>query len=219
MKSLVWQNPGPTQVVSNFFGSSGTRTVPAAPAGIDCGVNLTVIYTSAVPRKMSPQVSWFWVFCQPWLCWEWRSDGFSCWPSFRFLCWRDWRCAGQGVLIPPHGAVFPGTLTQNEMVFKRLHLGTVAYGLDSMDEVQSHIFSIYTQVQPAASPGSLCPKFHITGPVGNSCGRDLLMSCFWESLKVTGCLIHKKCRDCSLCSVGCFTSSASVSCCWGLSLK
>ena len=42
-----------------------------------------------------------------------------------------------------------GTLTQNEMVFKRLHLGTVAYGLDSMDEVQSHIFSIYTQV-PAA---------------------------------------------------------------------
>uniref|UniRef100_A0ABI8AAA0 Phospholipid-transporting ATPase n=1 Tax=Felis catus TaxID=9685 RepID=A0ABI8AAA0_FELCA len=38
-----------------------------------------------------------------------------------------------------------GTLTQNEMVFKRLHLGTVAYGLDSMDEVQSHIFSIYTQ--------------------------------------------------------------------------
>uniref|UniRef100_A0A8I4A1I1 Phospholipid-transporting ATPase n=1 Tax=Callithrix jacchus TaxID=9483 RepID=A0A8I4A1I1_CALJA len=29
--------------------------------------------------------------------------------------------------------------------FKRLHLGTVAYGLDSMDEVQSHIFSIYTQ--------------------------------------------------------------------------
>lgn len=41
-----------------------------------------------------------------------------------------------------------GTLTQNEMVFKRLHLGTVAYGLDSMDEVQSHIFSIYTQVKP-----------------------------------------------------------------------
>ncbi|NWZ70147.1 ATP9A ATPase, partial [Acrocephalus arundinaceus] len=44
-----------------------------------------------------------------------------------------------------------GTLTQNEMVFKRLHLGTVAYGLDSMDEVQSHIFSIYTQ-QPQEPP-------------------------------------------------------------------
>lgn len=43
-----------------------------------------------------------------------------------------------------------GTLTQNEMVFKRLHLGTVAYGLDSMDEVQGHIFSIYTQVRPCS---------------------------------------------------------------------
>lgn len=43
-----------------------------------------------------------------------------------------------------------GTLTQNEMVFKRLHLGTVAYGLDSMDEVQSHVFSIYTQVKPCS---------------------------------------------------------------------
>lgn len=40
------------------------------------------------------------------------------------------------------------------MVFKRLHLGTVAYGLDSMDEVQSHIFSIYTQVKPSV----LIPK-------------------------------------------------------------
>uniref|UniRef100_A0A3Q1MEY8 Phospholipid-transporting ATPase n=2 Tax=Bos TaxID=9903 RepID=A0A3Q1MEY8_BOVIN len=49
-----------------------------------------------------------------------------------------------------------GTLTQNEMVFKRLHLGTVAYGLDSMDEVQSHIFSIYTQQpqDPPAQKGS-----------------------------------------------------------------
>uniref|UniRef100_A0A8C3VGH0 Phospholipid-transporting ATPase n=1 Tax=Catharus ustulatus TaxID=91951 RepID=A0A8C3VGH0_CATUS len=49
-----------------------------------------------------------------------------------------------------------GTLTQNEMVFKRLHLGTVAYGLDSMDEVQSHIFSIYTQTcvsNPSLPPG------------------------------------------------------------------
>ncbi|XP_018422462.1 PREDICTED: probable phospholipid-transporting ATPase IIA [Nanorana parkeri] len=43
-----------------------------------------------------------------------------------------------------------GTLTQNEMVFKRLHLGTVAYGMDTMDEVQSHIFSVYTQ--PSQDP-------------------------------------------------------------------
>uniref|UniRef100_A0A8C9VY77 Phospholipid-transporting ATPase n=1 Tax=Scleropages formosus TaxID=113540 RepID=A0A8C9VY77_SCLFO len=34
-----------------------------------------------------------------------------------------------------------GTLTQNEMIFKRLHLGTVSYGTDTMDEIQSHIFS------------------------------------------------------------------------------
>lgn len=50
-----------------------------------------------------------------------------------------------------------GTLTQNEMVFKRLHLGTVAYGLDSMDEVQSHIFSIYTQVKLSVSIPQTAP--------------------------------------------------------------
>lgn len=38
------------------------------------------------------------------------------------------------------------------MVFRRLHLGTVAYGMDSMDEVQSHVFSAYTQVK------ELCPS-------------------------------------------------------------
>ena len=32
-----------------------------------------------------------------------------------------------------------GTLTQNEMVFKRLHLGTVSFGCDSMDELMSHL--------------------------------------------------------------------------------
>ncbi|CAI9565213.1 unnamed protein product [Staurois parvus] len=47
-----------------------------------------------------------------------------------------------------------GTLTQNEMVFKRLHLGTVAYGMDTMDEVQSHIFSVYTQVCTMKCPFS-----------------------------------------------------------------
>ncbi|OXB62023.1 hypothetical protein ASZ78_003194 [Callipepla squamata] len=58
-----------------------------------------------------------------------------------------------------------GTLTQNEMVFKRLHLGTVAYGLDSMDEVQSHIFSIYTQQSqelPAVKGLSLATKVRKT---------------------------------------------------------
>uniref|UniRef100_A0A8C2CD35 Phospholipid-transporting ATPase n=1 Tax=Cyprinus carpio TaxID=7962 RepID=A0A8C2CD35_CYPCA len=63
-----------------------------------------------------------------------------------------------------------GTLTQNEMVFRRLHLGTVAYGMDSMDEVQSHVFSAYTQVFPripfgnssAASRGPGAPKVRKT---------------------------------------------------------
>jgi phospholipid-translocating ATPase len=32
-----------------------------------------------------------------------------------------------------------GTLTQNEMVFKRLHLGTVSFGIDSMDEIITHL--------------------------------------------------------------------------------
>lgn len=52
-----------------------------------------------------------------------------------------------------HLSCVSGTLTQNEMVFKRLHLGTVAYGLDSMDEVQSHIFSVYTQVNAFCCSG------------------------------------------------------------------
>jgi phospholipid-translocating ATPase len=30
-----------------------------------------------------------------------------------------------------------GTLTQNEMVFKKLHLGTVSYGTETFDEVRS----------------------------------------------------------------------------------
>ncbi|XP_052011219.1 probable phospholipid-transporting ATPase IIB isoform X5 [Apodemus sylvaticus] len=38
-----------------------------------------------------------------------------------------------------------GTLTQNEMVFKRLHLGTVSYGTDTMDEIQSHVLNSYLQ--------------------------------------------------------------------------
>ncbi|KAJ7338609.1 hypothetical protein JRQ81_012511 [Phrynocephalus forsythii] len=44
-----------------------------------------------------------------------------------------------------------GTLTQNEMVFKRLHLGTVSYGTDTMDEIQSHIISSYSQVHSQSS--------------------------------------------------------------------
>ncbi|XP_063042011.1 probable phospholipid-transporting ATPase IIB [Engraulis encrasicolus] len=45
-----------------------------------------------------------------------------------------------------------GTLTQNEMIFKRLHLGTVSYGTDTMDEIQNHIVQSYAQ--PSSGGGS-----------------------------------------------------------------
>ncbi|XP_055731938.1 probable phospholipid-transporting ATPase IIB isoform X2 [Salvelinus fontinalis] len=70
-----------------------------------------------------------------------------------------------------------GTLTQNEMIFKRLHLGTVSYGTDTMDEIQSHIGRSYAQPssqtqqsnssssstpsrkpQPAQAPKATAPK-------------------------------------------------------------
>uniref|UniRef100_A0A673HPI5 Phospholipid-transporting ATPase n=1 Tax=Sinocyclocheilus rhinocerous TaxID=307959 RepID=A0A673HPI5_9TELE len=52
-----------------------------------------------------------------------------------------------------------GTLTQNEMVFKRLHLGTVSYGTDTMDEIQSHIIQSYAQVStPSRKPQPPAPK-------------------------------------------------------------
>uniref|UniRef100_A0A674EZG9 Phospholipid-transporting ATPase n=1 Tax=Salmo trutta TaxID=8032 RepID=A0A674EZG9_SALTR len=51
-----------------------------------------------------------------------------------------------------------GTLTQNEMIFKRLHLGTVSYGTDTMDEIQSHIGQSYAQPQPAQAPKAVAPK-------------------------------------------------------------
>lgn len=38
-----------------------------------------------------------------------------------------------------------GTLTQNEMIFKRLHLGTVSFGTDSMDELVSHLLTSFKQ--------------------------------------------------------------------------
>uniref|UniRef100_A0AAR2K6L6 Phospholipid-transporting ATPase n=1 Tax=Pygocentrus nattereri TaxID=42514 RepID=A0AAR2K6L6_PYGNA len=51
-----------------------------------------------------------------------------------------------------------GTLTQNEMVFKRLHLGTVSYGMDTMDEIQSHIIQSYAQVrQNSSTPSRKAP--------------------------------------------------------------
>ncbi|CAG5956523.1 unnamed protein product [Menidia menidia] len=45
-----------------------------------------------------------------------------------------------------------GTLTQNEMIFKRLHLGTVSYGTDTMDDIQSHIVQSYSQKAQSSGP-------------------------------------------------------------------
>lgn len=45
-----------------------------------------------------------------------------------------------------------GTLTQNEMVFKKLHLGTVSFGQDSMEEVRTYLHSVYSNPsKPEAS--------------------------------------------------------------------
>uniref|UniRef100_A0A8C0V6W6 Phospholipid-transporting ATPase n=1 Tax=Cyanistes caeruleus TaxID=156563 RepID=A0A8C0V6W6_CYACU len=57
-----------------------------------------------------------------------------------------------------------GTLTQNEMIFKRLHLGTVSYGTDTMDEIQIryrwisiHVLSPFLNL-PSRKPQSSAPK-------------------------------------------------------------
>ncbi|KAK3873283.1 hypothetical protein Pcinc_021693 [Petrolisthes cinctipes] len=44
-----------------------------------------------------------------------------------------------------------GTLTQNEMVFKVLHLGTVAYGMDTFDEVATHLHTFYNKESSSGS--------------------------------------------------------------------
>ncbi|XP_048254813.1 probable phospholipid-transporting ATPase IIB isoform X1 [Haliotis cracherodii] len=38
-----------------------------------------------------------------------------------------------------------GTLTQNEMIFKRLHLGTVSFNAETMDEVMAHLRTAFSQ--------------------------------------------------------------------------
>ncbi|XP_048762604.1 probable phospholipid-transporting ATPase IIB [Ostrea edulis] len=43
-----------------------------------------------------------------------------------------------------------GTLTQNEMIFKKLHLGTVSFTPETMDEVQSHLRTTFAQQQKEA---------------------------------------------------------------------
>ena len=38
-----------------------------------------------------------------------------------------------------------GTLTQNDMVFKKLHLGTLSFSKDTIDEIQDHIKSAFDE--------------------------------------------------------------------------
>ncbi|XP_015780341.1 PREDICTED: probable phospholipid-transporting ATPase IIB, partial [Acropora digitifera] len=59
-----------------------------------------------------------------------------------------------------------GTLTENEMVFKRLHLGTVSFGTDSMEEVVSHVKSSF-----APSSGATSKK---TGQTGSKVRRTVV---------------------------------------------
>ena len=40
-----------------------------------------------------------------------------------------------------------GTLTQNQMIFKKLHLGTVAYGTETFDEIIHHLNMYFTKPQ------------------------------------------------------------------------
>lgn len=47
-----------------------------------------------------------------------------------------------------------GTLTQNQMIFKKLHLGTAAYSSDTFDEIQMNLTSHYTAQQMEGKPGS-----------------------------------------------------------------
>uniref|UniRef100_A0A023FYN9 Putative P-type atpase n=1 Tax=Amblyomma parvum TaxID=251391 RepID=A0A023FYN9_AMBPA len=66
-----------------------------------------------------------------------------------------------------------GTLTQNEMVLKKLHLGSVSYSSESFVEVKNHLKSAFTPgatpVAPGAAgafPGGPCAPQH-----GDPCAR------------------------------------------------
>lgn len=63
-----------------------------------------------------------------------------------------------------------GTLTQNEMVFKKIHLGTVAYGNDSFELVASTIQALSANIHNDLSPtpsGSVFSTTVLRRPEGN----------------------------------------------------
>ncbi|RNA28630.1 putative phospholipid-transporting ATPase IIB isoform X2, partial [Brachionus plicatilis] len=55
-----------------------------------------------------------------------------------------------------------GTLTQNEMVFKRLHLGTVSFGSDSMDEIMHHLLISFRQQTPSKNEPMIMRRTIVT---------------------------------------------------------
>lgn len=76
------------------------------------------------------------------------------------------------------------------MVFRRLHLGTVAYGMDSMDEVQSHVFSAYTQVKKKKIRACLSKQSHWKHLENKQNRKD------WNS-KILGKGKTNRCEHCS----------------------
>ena len=48
-----------------------------------------------------------------------------------------------------------GTLTQNKMVFKKLHLGTISYGQETFDEISTVLKSYYTLMDFDHSPSKV----------------------------------------------------------------
>ncbi|XP_012644353.1 putative phospholipid-transporting ATPase IIB isoform X2 [Microcebus murinus] len=76
-----------------------------------------------------------------------------------------------------------GTLTRNEMVFKRLHLGTVSYGTDTMDEIQSHVASSYSQMHSQAAGNNASSPPPRKGPSSAPKVRKSVSSRIHEAVK------------------------------------
>lgn len=71
------------------------------------------------------------------------------------------------------------------MVFKRLHLGTVSYGTDTMDEIQNHLVNAYAQVS-RPSPASVPSAAAVAGPgTCRAATRRLPRGCHSVALRTT----------------------------------
>lgn len=59
-----------------------------------------------------------------------------------------------------------GTLTQNEMIFKRLNLGSIAFTDNTLDELESNMESAYTGRENSGIFGTLNPFIYLWCNVG-----------------------------------------------------